>query len=86
MQYGHDYSNKQEHPALNEKVKSLTILKASSYLLHGSEAKPDMSEEGEGELHARVEEEVEEVGQTNLLQVSVLLPLQVGQTGKLEQL
>ena len=45
-----------------------------------------MSEEGEGELHARVEEEVEEVGQTNLLQVSVLLPLQVGQAGKPEQL
>ena len=41
-----------------------------------------MSEEGEGELHARVEEEVDEVGQANLLQLSVLLLLQIGETGK----
>ena len=45
-----------------------------------------MCEKGEGELHARVEEEVDEVGQPNLLQVLVLLLLQVGEAGKPEQL
>ena len=57
-----------------------------AHLLHGGEVKPDVGEKGEGELHARVEEEVDEVGQPNLLQVLVLLLLQVGEAGKPEQL
>ena len=46
-----------------------------THLLHGGEVKPDVGEKGEGELHARVEEEVDEVGQPHLLQVLVLLLL-----------
>ena len=46
-----------------------------AHLLHGGEVKPDVGEEGKGELHAGVEEEVYEVCQPNLLQVLVLLLL-----------
>ena len=45
-----------------------------------------MGEEGEGELHARVEEEVDEVGQAYLPQVSLLLLLHVCDAGKPEEL
>ena len=36
------------------------------YLLHRCKVEPKVGEEGQGELHPRVEEQVDEVGQTNL--------------------
>ena len=56
------------------------------HLLHGGEVKPDVGEEGESELHTRVEEEIDEVGQPHHLQVLVLLGVQVSKAGKPEQL
>ena len=41
-----------------------------------------MGEEGESELHPGVEKEIDEVGQANLLQFSVLLLFQIGEAGK----
>ena len=41
-----------------------------------------MSEEGEGELHPRVEKQINEVRQAYPLQLSVLLLFQIGETGK----
>ena len=57
---------------------------SNPYLLHWGEVEPDVGEEGEGELHPRVEEEIDKVGQANLLQLSVLLLFQVGEAGEPE--
>ena len=47
-------------------------LRCVTNLLHGCEAEPDVCEEGEGELHAGVEEQVEEVRRADLLQLGQL--------------
>ena len=84
LQDGHDDSNKEEHPTLNISTVSPVSLTTHDghHLLHRGEVEPDVREEGEGELHARVEKQIYEVGQAYLLQLSVLLLIQIGETGK----
>ena len=87
LQNSHDDTNKQEHLSLRgDNQEYYDRRRKYLYLLHGGESKPDVGEEGEGELHPRVEEEVDEVGQAYLLQVFLLLLLHVGDAGKPEQL
>ena len=51
-------------------------------LLHWCEVKSDVSEEGEGELHPGVEEQVDEVSQPDLLQIRMLLLRKVAEARK----
>ena len=62
LQDGHDDSNKEEHPTLNiTTVSPVSVLPHQTdcpHLLHRGEVEPDVREEGEGELHARVEKQI----------------------------
>ena len=51
-------------------------------LLHWCEVESDVSEEGEGELHPGVEEQVDEVSQPDLLQIRMLLLRKVAEARK----
>ena len=51
-------------------------------LLHWCKVESDVSQEGEGELHPGVEKQVDEVSQSDLLQIRVLLLRKVRQARK----
>ena len=56
----------------------------NEYLIHGREVKPEVGEEGEGELEAGVEKEVEEISPADRSEASHVGIANILQRGKLK--